>query len=211
MPIRKFQKNPPIARSDRMRPRMFLKPNIPRCQRHIQPRHLLRSQILLPQQPIYRPRRHRRQKLPVRIRPQVLRPARHQQRPRRNQRQQHLRIHRHIVPMPHIPRHIPRKLPRKTLHHIINRLPKITPPQRRSQLPRATRKNQRDPLILRARPQHRLAQPRMPHQGNPLRIHHRIGLQIIHNPAHSPRPRADRSPFLRPRTCFPIQCRPNHP
>ena len=52
---------------------------------------------------------------------------------------------------------------------------------------------------LRRRPQHGLAEARVPEQRDPLRVHRRVGFEVVDDAADAPRPGADRAPLVRRR------------
>src|SRR5262249_46785416 len=63
---------------------------------------------------------------------------------------------------------------------------------------RVIRHREREPLVLRRRPQGGLAAPRVADHGNPGRVDVRVGLQVIQNPAGTPCPGTNRGPGVRP-------------
>src|ERR1043166_4473412 len=62
--------------------------------------------------------------------------------------------------------------------------------------PAATRQHHGEPRVARAGPQSGLAQPRMSHDRDTLRVDILISLEIIHGPAQAPSPGRDRAPLV---------------
>ena len=81
----------------------------------------------------------------------------------------------------------------------LRRLAKPAPGQRRPAFARIVGNHEREPLVLRSRPERRFAQPRVAvHRDSP-RIDVAGADQIVRDPAQAPRPRPDRVPIRRAR------------
>ena len=120
-------------------------------------------------------------------------------RTRRAQRDQHVRVDRHVVPVPRVFLKVAREPVGKILRHVVDSLAKIAAGERRPHLTRTARVDGGDALIQRRRPQRGLPQPGMPEEGDVLRCRRLVGHEVIDDAADAPRPGADRSPFLRAR------------
>src|SRR5437773_11822030 len=71
---------------------------------------------------------------------------------------------------------------------VLYRFAVIATAQRSPALTGTTGDHHREALIVSARPQHRLSQSRHAQDGDALRVHALIGLEVIHRPAQAPGP-----------------------
>ena len=114
---------------------------------------------------------------------------------------------------PRILRIVRRKLVRipRRRSQVCNRLAVVAMAQRRSALTSAARNHRRKALIVRARPRHRLAQPRDAMNGHALRIDALVRFEVVLEPGSSPTPTRQSIPTHpardRPRPSAPASCK----
>jgi len=195
--VRELEKHFPIQRRDCVRAVVFEERKRARRDRCVERRHFGRAQIRLPEQSVDRAGGHRPEKFAVRIGPQVAAAGGDEHRARRRERNQKMRVDRHVVPVAGIFLEIAGELVAVVGGHVVDGLAEVAARERRAHLATLAGKDQRETPVLRAGPQHRLAQARMPDERDALRVHRAIRFEVVEHAARAPRPRADRAPLVR--------------
>jgi hypothetical protein len=178
---------------------VIMKAEVAGADRRVNGRAIGGAEVLFADQPVNRTGGDFAQKFTARVRPLIQRAAADEDRVGCVQGNDHVRVHRHVVPVPGVFLKIARELPRKIRRHVVNGFAVIATRERGTHFAGATGVNERKPRIARARDEDRFAETRVADERNVFGVHQPVLLQIIQLAAGAPGPRADSAPSVRRR------------